>query len=203
MSSERNYAEALFDLALEDNCLDLVFDKLNFIKENILTQEGFLELLLSPNIAFKQKESLLNKIFLGADSDINANNNNNDDDDGDAKENKMVLNFILVLIKRNKLPIINLIINNFFDMYYDHKNILRAKVYSAVKLSDSVLFNIKNVLEKKYSSGIILENIIDKNVIAGFLVKINGTLVDLSICSQLNNLKKYLLESYLNLSNKS
>ena len=201
MSSERNYAEALFDLALEDNCLDLVFDKLNFIKENILTQEGFLELLLSPNIAFKQKESLLNKIFLGADSDINANNNNNNDDD--AEKNKMVLNFILVLIKRNKLPIINLIINNFLDMYYDYKNILQAKVYSAVKLSDSALSNIKNVLEKKYGSGIILENIIDKNIIAGFLVKINGTLVDLSVCSQLNNLKKHLLESYLNLSNKS
>ena len=198
MSSERNYAEALFDLALEDNCLDLVFDKLNFIKENILTQKGFLELLLSPNIAFKQKENILNKIFLGADKDININNNNDD-----AKENKMVLNFILVLIKRNKLPIINLVINSFFDMYYDHKNILRAKVYSAVKLSDSVLSNIKNVLEKKYDSGIILENIIDKNIIAGFLVKINGTLVDLSICSQLNNLKKHLLESYLNLSNKS
>lgn len=175
MVVEKVYAQALFELANENGQLNSIFSKLQFAAYNIFSDSEFLNLLLNPNIKFDEKQSMLKKIFSDCDD-------------------KLILDFFLLLLKKNRISFINLIIESFFDMYYNYKNILRVKVISATKLSQNIFASIKNILEKKYSANIIIQTVIDKNIIGGFIIKIGETLIDSSIKFKLDSFKNFILE---------
>lgn len=71
------------------------------------------------------------------------------------------------------------------------KSIL-VKVYSAKILEKDELLLIEQKLEKKYREKIILENIIKKNSIAGIVVKIGDSEIDLSLEGKIDQLKQLL-----------
>ncbi len=165
------YAQVLFELANEDNCLDLIFSDLKFARQNVFNNQQFLSLFLNPNIKFADKSAIIKKIFT---------------------DNKLLVNFFLVMLQKNRFAHVNSVIEIFFNLYNKSQNILNASIRSAVPLSQNVLTTVQDILEKKFHATIVLENIIDKNVLGGFIVKIDETLIDLSISSYLANFKKYL-----------
>ena len=171
MVIQKNYAQILFELAQEDNCLEEVFSDLKIAHQNIFNNQQFLALFLNPNIKFAQKANIIKKIFT---------------------DNKLLVNFFLIMLQKNRFAYVNSVIEIFFELYNQSKNILNASIASAIPLSQNVLTNVKNILEKKFNATIILENIIDENILGGFIIKIDETLIDLSVSSQLTNLKKYL-----------
>ena len=96
------------------------------------------------------------------------------------------------MLQKNRFAHVNSVIEIFFNLYNKSQNILNASIISAIPLSQNVLTTVQNILEKKFNATIVLENIIDKNVLGGFIVKIDETLIDLSISSYLANFKKYI-----------
>ena len=98
----------------------------------------------------------------------------------------------MVLIDKNRFIEISSIIDSFYDFYYDYKNILRASVFSKIKLSDKILSDIKLFLGKKYNKGIYLKNIIDSEIIAGFIIEFKGITIDCSFNKELNDFKRNL-----------
>jgi len=91
---------------------------------------------------------------------------------------------------------------NFYDIldrlnqvYADKTGSIFAQVCSVKTLEENELIKIKQKLEIKYKKKIILENIIRKNMIAGFIVKIEDTEIDLSLKGKITRLKQ-LLKSY-------
>ena len=161
------YGEVLFDLAKESHDVDLFFNKIKFIDEDILLEPDFLNFILNPDINFDDKRNFLCRFVFKS---------------GDFAD-KCILNFFLVLLDRNRFTEIKSI---------DYKNILRVNVFSKVSLSDKILSDMKLFLRKKYGKEIYLKNIIDNEIIAGFIIEFKGVTIDCSFNKELNDFKKSL-----------
>ena len=176
MSVAEVYGEVLFGLAEESNDIDLFFNKIKFIDENILSEQSFLNFILNPDIDFEDKKNFLCKLIFNGDDFLN----------------KCILNFFLVLMERDRFIEIKSVVNSFYDFYYDYKNILRVNVFSKIELSGKILSDIRLFLKKKYAKEIYLNNIIDNEIIAGFIIEFKGVTIDCSFNKELNDFKKSL-----------
>lgn len=176
MGVENVYGGVLFDLWLESENQELFFKKIKFIFEHVINNQDFFDLILNPDIDFQDKRNFLGKLLL----------------DNKIPEGEQVLNFFLVLIKNQKLSYVGLILEAFFDLYYEYKNILRVHVVSKVKLSSNMILDIKKFLELKYMKEIEVQNVIDTKLIGGFVIEFDETIIDCSLDKKLNDLKTYL-----------
>lgn len=178
MSVDEVYGEVLFDLAEESNDIDLFFNKIKFLDENILSEQSFLNFILNPDINFDDKKFFLCRFIFKS---------------GDLMDRR-ILNFFLVLIERDRFIDMKQVINVFYDFYYDYKNILQVNVFSKIELSDKILSDIELFLKKKYDKEICLKNIIDSEIIAGFIIEFKGITIDCSFNKKLNDFKRNLSE---------
>ena len=84
-SAENVYAQALFELCIEQNSLDGVFEELTALKEIFDENFELLELLSSPSMGEEDKHSLIKNIFEGKVSETVFNFLNVLSDHGRAK----------------------------------------------------------------------------------------------------------------------
>lgn len=68
----------------------------------------------------------------------------------------------------------------------------KAQVVSTYKLSDEELKSIQEAIPeiKKFE----IENVVDDNLLGGFIIKFNTKIIDLSLREQLKNFKKMMYE---------
>ncbi len=172
MVIEQVYAKALFEAAKDFNQLEKTFSQVSFFVDEIFSGSDFENFMLNPDITFDNKKSLLKKIF----------------DEGD-----LLMNFFLLTLSKNRFRFVKKIFECFIDEYWLYKNVLHAKIFSVCKLPSNIIDDVKNILEKKFCATVLIENVLDDSIIGGFVVKVNETVVDLSIKLSLDNFKKYLI----------
>ncbi|MFV0424498.1 MAG: F0F1 ATP synthase subunit delta [Bacilli bacterium] len=166
------YSEALYELALEENCLESIFDSYKLVNAVFTEQKDLIEVLSHPEIILSDKIDIVRGSF----SEVNIN----------------LLNFICVLIEKDRLREIFNIFEDFEILYNIHFNISIAKVYSTTKLDDNQLENLKNKLSKKINKKIEIKNIIDKELIGGIKIMIDNHVIDYSLKTKINNLSEEL-----------
>lgn len=110
------------------------------------------------------------------------------------KDLELVLsNFIKLLIERNDHFKINRIILELETLWHKQHSIVKLEVESARKLSEELLDDlVKKIKELTKSSEIILSQAINKDLIAGAVLKYNDTILDLSLRTRLRKLKESL-----------
>ena len=131
--------------------------------------------LNSPFNSFKDKEAALNNIF----------------DEVIVSEVRL---FIKMLINNKMLANLKEIRKIYDELIDKDENILEAKIYTPFKLSDSQLTAIKESFHKKTNKQIVAKEYIDKSLIAGLKIIIDGTLYEYSISSQLEAIKNHLID---------
>ncbi|WP_343154786.1 F0F1 ATP synthase subunit delta [Buchnera aphidicola (Pseudoregma panicola)] len=105
-------------------------------------------------------------------------------------------NFIKILIQDNKLFLLKDIKNMFYYYWKTRNKIIDVVIYSNKKLSKTFINNICNIMEKKFSRKIFLNNVLDKSIIYGFIIKINDKIFDNSFNYNLYKLRKYILDVF-------
>ena len=83
--------------------------------------------------------------------------------------------------------------NIYDDLLNKDENVLEAKIYTPFSLNDEQIAKIKDAFHKKTNKQIIVKEYIDKNLIAGIRVIINGTLYEYSMSSELDHIKNNLI----------
>jgi F-type H+-transporting ATPase subunit delta len=108
-----------------------------------------------------------------------------------------VKNLLIVLINRKRIYLLK----DIYFLYQKKMNKAYNKAYVIVEtqysLNEDLKSNIKNNLEKKFQQEIVITEVINKNLIAGILVKKDDLVIDLSISGRLKNMKS-LLKSKVN-----
>ncbi|WP_158499405.1 F0F1 ATP synthase subunit delta [Candidatus Tachikawaea gelatinosa] len=166
----RSYAKAIFHFSKEHNQIEYWQEILKLLS-NIFCEKEIKE-QLQHNIVSEKKIAELLILVL-----------NN-------KINNFIKNFIKILSENKRLLLIPFILKEFKKLYYQYKNILYIKVFSANQLNEKQITILKNSLKKKFCINIKLKNEINKNIIGGFLIKINDLVIDCSIKNIINNLNK-------------
>lgn len=167
--SSKRYAQAIFEIARENNEIDKWHVYLQKIAD-LINKEEFYGLLENPKISNKEKVNVAIKLL------------------GDVP--KFVINFLSVLIYRNKWATIDQIRKQYELLTDEYLGIKRAVITTAIELDndskDKVVKNLENLIAHKIKA----EFIINPSIIGGYIAKINGKLIDASIKTRLTELKQ-------------
>lgn len=164
------YAEALFALALEtgsvkeySEALDIV---LNLMKEN----PEYIDFLSSPDIPKQERVGALESAFGG-------------------KIPEMVVSFLCLLCDRGRIHMLKDCISDYKKLSDAADGVSMAEVISAVELTEDEKTALKSKLEDFCGHRVELDCSVDKSLIGGVKVTVDGKVIDGSVKQKLHELK--------------
>ncbi len=171
------YAQALLDLALERNSLDLVYDEMKAIYHLCKESKELANVLKSPIIKGSKKVQIVQEIF-------------------SSKFSELTTQYLLFLVYKKREVNLKNIARAFLELYKDKNNIETAYLYTADSdSSERVSEAIIPVLETFTGKTVEKETVISPQMIGGFRLVFGDSLYDASISTQLNKLKKEFSEN--------
>ncbi len=168
------YGDALFELALEDDKLDEVWEEVKFLGDAIHTNREFASLLVHPRVSEDEKKNLVGNIFGGQLSDI-------------------TMGFIMIVIEKGRAGDIETILNYFCVKAREYKNIGVAHVTSAAGLSDEQKKSIeKKLLDTTKYVSYEMDYRVDEKLIGGIVIRIGDRVFDSSVKNCLDKMSREL-----------
>lgn len=171
------YSKSILTLALEQNKLEEVMADMKLIASVCTENRDFAVMLKSPLIKSDKKQAILKAVF-------------------NKKVSDLTLAFINLLAAKKREDILDLVANEFDRQYKNHKNILSAKLITAVTCDKSTLAKINSILAALNYSSVDLSQEVDEDLIGGLVLKIEDTQIDASVKSQLNDMRNQLSKNH-------
>ncbi len=169
----KRYATALFDICIENNELDKVQEDVEQIV-NLYNEEKDFEMVMNhPNLTSLEKFSLLKNSF------------------GDNLSDSLY-GFFNVVFNKNREKFIHEILVSFLELVDEHKGITTAIVTSPFELTNDKIEQIKSKLSNKLNKKVNVNVVLDKTLIGGLIINVDGMLIDSSIKSSIKSLTKSL-----------
>lgn len=169
---EREYAKALYELAEENNIVNIVKEEFKTVS-CLCEDEELMRFFTSPSVQIEDKKKVLLKSFKGF--------------------NEVMINFLFVLLDNRRFNLINNIYNEFNKISLNKKEIVSIKLISAKKLDDSQIDKFKISISLRFNNKKLqIENIVDETLIGGIKILANDTEIDLSTKNSILELKESL-----------
>ena len=166
------YAKSLIDLAKEKDLLNEVYEDMKFLQRTLRENPNFLSLLNSPVIDEHKKNSIIESVIAGRVIALTAS-------------------FIKLLSVKNRESNLSEIICAYIDQYNELKGIHKVRLTTASPLSEDLKESF--ISKIKVSNGIStieMETIVDEKLIGGFVLEMDGKLLDASILRDLKDVRK-------------
>jgi F-type H+-transporting ATPase subunit delta len=165
------YAKAILSFALEQN-KEVEVNNDMLLVTNTIEESKDLQLLLdNPILKSDQKKTALNEIFTNKISEVS-------------------IALINLLIDNKRLAILKDVAKKYTVLFDDLKGIEVAKVTTAVPLTETlnklVLSKVKEITGKEAT----IKNVINPDIIGGFILRIGDVQYDASIANKLQVLKR-------------
>lgn len=173
IGSGKWYAQAAFELALEKKDLESWQKGLEKIAE-LTANEEFLGMMENPKVPFETKKKVL-KEQLG-------------------EINPLALNLAFLLASKDGLRLAADVAKQYRLLMEAHQGIERARITTAVPLTDKDKEVISRRLREMVNRKVLLDTRVDPSVIGGLVVRIGDTLIDGSVRQNLDSLQKALVE---------
>jgi F-type H+-transporting ATPase subunit delta len=168
------YAAALYDIASEQkNMVDKIESELKAIKGIIEDNPDLQRLLYHPQITPAAKKDLLEQLFKGKISEVTGN-------------------FLALLVDRRRETHLIDIVAEFVALANAGRNIITAKVATAVAMNDQEKGELNRVLARLTGKKIQTSYVVDPSLIGGVVVRMGDKFIDGSIKTRLAALKERL-----------
>jgi len=170
----RRYAEAAFEISVEQQALDRWRADIGVIAEYFGNHQ--LKFILGePNVRLERKEQIVRDLL--AD-----------------KVQPEALSFALVLTERSLVGLTSRIRDAFELLYDDYKGQVPATVTTAVPLDDATRQRIVADLQTQTGKRILLDERVDPSILGGAIVRVGDTLMDGSIRQRLAILRTQIAQ---------
>lgn len=167
---DTTYGNALFELAKEENKLDVFFEEAQALVQILNDNGDLLKLLDHPQIDKDEKEELLGKLFNG------------------KVEDALTGLMVMATDKGHGAKLID-ILQYFIKLVKEEKKIGVAAVTSAVCLSDQQKSEIENrLIETTNYESMEITYSVDAALIGGLVIRIQDRVVDSSIRTKLEKM---------------
>lgn len=169
----RAYADALYEICIEENSLEEIMQQSAQLAEIMAANPEFVKLLNAPTVTKEEKTDLVDKVFFG-------------------KINKSLLNFIKVMVERKDTQEINASFADFEKLYNKHNNIEKATATTAVPMSDEQKAKLVAKLNALTGKNVVLTNIVDPACIGGVILQFADVQYNDSVAGKLEILRNQL-----------
>ncbi len=168
----QRYAKSLVDIATQYNKLEEVHDDVAFLKSVVDQSRDFVLMLESPIINPDKKYKVINAITKGNISTITET-------------------FLKLICNKGREANLPGIIRSFTEQYNTIIGLHIAKLTTAAPVSKELLDSFVSKIKASTSyDKVQLETKVDDKIIGGFILQMEGKLIDKSILRNLNDLYK-------------
>ena len=107
----------------------------------------------------------------------------------------MFSKFISIMIENKKVYFLDEVYRLFSEMILDEQNITIAEVETAYPLTDHQKNLLVKNLEKQHDKKIKIDEVINKELLAGIKISINNEVTDYSVRYKLNSMKEQIINN--------
>jgi len=165
------YAKSLIDLGTERKELDVLYADCVFLQNAGKASREYAAMLKSPVIKSDKKLAVIKAI-------------------GQGKISTLMMTFVELLVKKNREYFLSEILVAFMESYDKIRGINHIVLRTAAPVSDVILAQIKQKLEKETTlTNIDLRTEVNPDLIGGFVLEFDNNLIDASIRKYLKDVK--------------
>ena len=172
------YAQALYDLAKDENLGKTILEELNVLKEVFAQNPQYSKLLSAPDIPKQERCGVLDEAFRG-------------------KVHPYVLNFLKILTEKGYIRQFPDCCDAYRGFYNEDNGILVVKAQSAVALTDAQKQKLTEKLSATTGKTVDLQCSIDPAALGGLRLSYDGKQVDGTVKSRLDAIGKLLKNTVL------
>jgi F-type H+-transporting ATPase subunit delta len=169
------YARSLFEVASEQGKLDTVRDQLAALADALAQSRELQTFFFSPYFSTEEKQEGLHRAVDGAD--------------------ETVLNFLELLIENHRMPVIFRVRRDFDRLWEEANQLLPVQITSAVQLDSSVVDRIGEEIGRQTGRRVQLTSTVDPDVIGGLVLRVGNSILDASIRTRLDALRKQVAKA--------
>ena len=170
------YANALFELALEEKALEAVEQDLNRFASALDAVEDLRRLVRSPVFTAEEQQRAIAAIL-------------------DKMEIEgLTANFLKLIARNRRLYAAPDMIKAFRALLARHRGQASAEVTSALSLTEGQLRALQTALKAALHKDVQLDQKVDATLLGGLVVKVGSRMVDSSLRTKLNSLKQTMKE---------
>lgn len=171
------YAKSLLELAVEKKAIAKVVKDMELFSSICESNRDFVIMLRNPVINHGQKLKILQSVFTD-------------------KVNSMTMSILEIITRKGREQYLPEIASAFKQQYNKMKGIVEASVTTVVPLSATLKKEVNKVLKGLSDGGDVeLTEIVDPDIIGGFVLKIGDKQIDDSVSGRLRELKLQFKES--------
>ena len=173
------YSLALYDASVKSGTLNKIAEDAENLVSLLKSSRALYVFFASPVISREKKNKVIDTLFK-------------------KKVSLLTINFLKLLVVRNRENIVTYILEDFITLKNEKEGKIEVQVKSAVELEKTDKTNLRKKIDKftKKESQPVFS--LDGNLIGGFTVQIKDTVIDASIRRQLDNLRLNLQSKNLN-----
>ncbi len=171
----KQYAKAIFELAVEKNSVDNYYDQADFLHSSLKDNEQLQKTILHPQITSADKLQLLESIFKQSVCDD-------------------FFGLFEVLLRKNREEEILNVLEDFLGSVQEYRGSAVATVQSAIPLSENQIQRITGSLEKALGKKVEIVSQVLPQLIGGLRISCAGHILDASVKKQFDDMKKLLKE---------
>src|SRR3954447_7021692 len=169
------YARSLFEVAKEQDKLDVVREQLGQFAEALDGNRELAIYFFSPYFSTQEKQDGLGKLLDGVDP--------------------VVANFLDLLVENHRMPVI-FRLRRAFDVLWEQENkLLPVTITSAVALDEATVRSIGDAIGQQTGQQVELTADVDPDVLGGLIVRVGNSILDASIRNRLENLRRSVARS--------
>ncbi|XOV66707.1 MAG: ATP synthase F1 subunit delta [Fluviicola sp.] len=166
------YAKALLELAIERKSVDSVLGDMQFLLQVNNEARDFELLIASPIIKADKKMEIFKLVF--------------------EQFEELSMSFVELITKNGRESYLPAIAEAFEAQVKEHKGIVPMTLVSAAPLDAKTKDAIVAKVQSSVKGTLEITEVIDEELIGGFMVKMGDVQIDASVASQFNNLKQRL-----------
>ena len=172
-TTSREYAEALFELAVQDESIKETSDGVVTVVSALRQTPAYRSLLASPAIPKDDRLNALDSAFRG-------------------KIPEILLALLRMMVSRGHISAVEGMARDYEELARVYRGEAEAVVTSAVPLRESEMVALRQKLEKKLARSVVLRCQTDPALIGGLRVEVDGRIIDGSLRNKLDEIKEVM-----------
>ena len=169
----REYGTALFMLGCEESCKEEIFAGLVVIRDVFLQEADYEQLLASPGVPLAQRLEAIRAAFGGR---VHAH----------------VLSFLQLLCEKGRISFFVECVEVYQALLDASERRSHARVTSAVPLTEQERDKLARKLSRMCGGEVSVEYSVDAALLGGFVVEVDGKIMDASIRRRLRDVKEVM-----------
>jgi F-type H+-transporting ATPase subunit delta len=164
------YARSLFEVAKEQDNLDLVREQLGQFVDALNETRELQVFFFSPYFSTQEKKDGLDRAVSDADP--------------------VVQNFLELLIEKHRMPAIFRLRANFDALWEEENRLLPVHITSAVELDDATVRQLGDRISEQTGRRVDLSARVEPDILGGIVVQVGNSVLDASVRNRLDQLRK-------------